>query len=101
MCQPPLILEWMRRHPQDVTQFPERQDGLAVQITHGLVDCAARATKNFQTLEAQVAAGELTIKEMDEDPEAPLVSFLSHGKDEAGSMCRLLKVMLKQPLRSS
>jgi nicotinamidase-related amidase len=98
VCEPPLILEWMRRHPRHATQIRERQDELALQITHGLVDFAACATKNFQTLEAQVAAGEVTIMDLDEDPQAPLVSFLSHGKDEAGSMCRLLKLMLRQLL---
>ncbi|CAK0902115.1 unnamed protein product [Prorocentrum cordatum] len=93
-----LILEWMRQRPQDAMQIRGRQGELAVQIARGLVDFAARAAKNFQAFEAQVAAGEVAIKDLDEGPQAPPVSFLSHGKDEAGSTCRLLKLMLKHLL---
>lgn len=95
----PNILRWMRRHPDEVPKLNERREEIALQIQHKLIDLAATTQRNYEEMEKQVASGILNGTDLDEDPNAPLVTFLSHGKTEGGSFCRLLKQMLRRIIR--
>lgn len=104
VCNTSLILEWMRQHPEDAVKLRERQDEIALQIHHNLVDYAATMQAAYDKMEKQVtvqSTGSSSSYHSDSavDPTAPLLGFLSHGKDEAGSMAKLLKLQLKRFLK--
>jgi nicotinamidase-related amidase len=93
------ILRWMQLHPDEVPKINERREEISIQIQHKLIDLAASTQKSYEEMERQVTQGDNV--DIDEDMSAPMVTFLSHGKVEAGSLCRLLKLMLRRILQLS
>jgi len=97
----PNILRWLRLHPDDVPKINVRREEITLQIQHRLIDLAASTQKSYEEMEQQVSLRAMSLRDIGENPSAPMVTFLSHGKVEAGSLCRLLKLMLRKIIQMS
>lgn len=69
---------------------------------HTVVNMSASSTSMLTNRNTSTASASTNIKRMstEEIKEAPLVTFLSHGKAEGGATARLMKLMLEQLLKA-
>ena len=100
LCTVDRIWEWLSQHPSAMAQFSGYQDELQIQINHRLMDHAAAKERESEQIRAtQNDKYEAAVPFDDQIPEdSPLITFLSHGKNEAGAVARLIKLHLKKLL---